>query len=240
MVSISIIIPTLNEEECLPALLKSIKRQTFKDFEVIVSDSNSEDRTEYIAKEFGAKVVKGSRKGPGAARNVGARIANGEVLFFIDADTSLGNKNMLKKLKRICKKRDVVAGLFEYKPQDGNPLDKVLYMTSNIISRITIMLNRPLIAGICFFVKKDVFERVGGFNESLVFCEDHDLSLRIKKSVPGRFVFIDSTVFNSLRRLRKDGYFKTLKTYLHTTLYFFIFKKVPRSKFKFVPSTAEH
>ncbi|MEN6592532.1 MAG: glycosyltransferase family A protein, partial [Methanobacterium sp.] len=56
---ISIIIPTYNEEEYLPYLLESIKRQDFTDYEVIVADAHSTDKTREIAKSFGAKIVDG-------------------------------------------------------------------------------------------------------------------------------------------------------------------------------------
>lgn len=86
---ISIIIPTYNEEEFLPDLLKSIKRQDFKDLEVIIADANSTDKTVEIAKSYMCKVVPGGL--PAVGRNNGAKVAKGEILLFLDADSVLTN-----------------------------------------------------------------------------------------------------------------------------------------------------
>ena len=87
---ISIIIPALNEENYLPKLLKNIKKQELKDYEVIVADTNSKDGTRQTAKKFKCEIVKGGL--PPEGRNNGAKKAKGTLLFFIDAD-SLLSKN---------------------------------------------------------------------------------------------------------------------------------------------------
>ena len=105
---LSIIIPTLNEEKYLPKLLESIKKQNIKSYEIIVADSNSNDKTREIARKFGCKVVKG-RKNPGSGRNNGAKVAKGSILFFIDADCYIEDNFLQKalnktkdKLKKLC------------------------------------------------------------------------------------------------------------------------------------------
>ena len=84
---ISIIIPTLNEERSLPALLKAIRRQTV-DHEVIVVDGGSQDRTLDVARDQKARTLV-ARPGRGAAMCLGAAEARGEVLFFLHADSTL-------------------------------------------------------------------------------------------------------------------------------------------------------
>ena len=87
---LSIVIPTLNEEKYLPRLLDSIKNQDFYDYEIIVSDAESSDKTIEIAKKYGAKtLVYTTTKHPSAQRNEGAKIAKGELLLFLDADVVL-------------------------------------------------------------------------------------------------------------------------------------------------------
>ena len=83
----SIIIPTYNEEEYLPVLLKSIKKQDFDDYEIIVADANSTDKTREIAEEYGCIVVDGGL--PAVGRNNGAEVAKGEYLLFLDSDLEL-------------------------------------------------------------------------------------------------------------------------------------------------------
>ena len=84
---LSIIIPTYNEEEYLPVLLDSIKMQNFDDYEIIVADANSTDRTREIAEEYGCIVIDGGL--PAVGRNKGAKAAKGEYLLFLDSDLML-------------------------------------------------------------------------------------------------------------------------------------------------------
>ena len=111
---ISIIIPTKNEEELLPTLLRSIKKQTLAPHEVIVADAYSDDNTRDIARSFGCKVIDGGM--PGAGRNLGADVATGEFLLFLDADVELTDPRFLEKSTKEIKKKkldfatcDVVA-----------------------------------------------------------------------------------------------------------------------------------
>lgn len=76
----SIVIPTYNEEEYLPKLLESIKMQSYDDYEIIVADANSNDRTREIAEEYGCIVVDGGL--PAVGRNNGAKVAKGEIILF--------------------------------------------------------------------------------------------------------------------------------------------------------------
>lgn len=84
----SVIVPAYNAAATLPATLAALARQTFPggDFEVIVVDDGSGDHTAGIAQEAGALVIRQENRGPGAARNAGARSARGEILLFTDAD----------------------------------------------------------------------------------------------------------------------------------------------------------
>ena len=93
---LSIIIPTLNEEYHLPLLLSSIKEQQKDppDYEIIIADAGSKDKTLEIAKSFGCKITKGGL--PAKGRNEGAKIAQGDLLLFLDADTILP-ENSLKR-----------------------------------------------------------------------------------------------------------------------------------------------
>lgn len=83
----SIIIPTYNEEEYLPTLLDSIKKQNFDDYEIIIADANSTDRTREIAEEYGCIIVDGGM--PAVGRNNGAKVAKGDYLLFLDSDLKL-------------------------------------------------------------------------------------------------------------------------------------------------------
>ncbi|HKG72305.1 MAG TPA: glycosyltransferase, partial [Nitrososphaeraceae archaeon] len=84
---ISVIVPTKNEEEKLPLLLKSIESQTYSNIEVIVTDCMSTDTTEEIARKFGAKVVKIPVDSVGLASSTGAKQSSGSIIIRCDADT---------------------------------------------------------------------------------------------------------------------------------------------------------
>ena len=84
---LSIVIPTYNEEEYLPILLDSIKKQNFDDYEIIIADANSTDRTREIAEEYGCVIVNGGM--PGVGRNNGAKVAKGKYILFLDSDLKL-------------------------------------------------------------------------------------------------------------------------------------------------------
>ena len=88
MVDVSVIVPTLNEEANIAKTLKLVRAQrSHLDYEVIVSDGGSEDRTAEIAKKYADRVVVGEKRGIWFGRNQGAKAAKGEVYVFIDADT---------------------------------------------------------------------------------------------------------------------------------------------------------
>ena len=84
---LSIIIPCLNEEEYLPLLLESVKKQKFLDYEIILADAGSKDKTLQIAKKYNCKIVPGGL--PSKGRNQGAKKAKGDLLLFLDADVIL-------------------------------------------------------------------------------------------------------------------------------------------------------
>ena len=216
----SFIIPTLNEETYLGECLKSIKNQTVQDYEIIIVDSHSKDRTVKIAKKYGAKVLYEGRKGPGVARNTGAKKAKGEILIFPDADVRF-EKNFLEILEK--KMKTVTAGsIFNIVPYDAqNKTLKVNYKIANFIARLFVSLGIPLTAGSCFAYRKEFFDRVKGFNPEFMTNEDHDLAERISKF--GRFeYFSDITVWTSTRRVRRWGTLKSTKIYAKSTFAFFL------------------
>lgn len=108
---LSIVIPTLNEEKFLPRLLSSIKKQSFSDYEIIVSDGGSKDNTKKIALENNCQFVEDFiHHHPSWQRNNGAAIARGEILIFLDADTVLQDDFLEKTTKEFVDKKLSGAG----------------------------------------------------------------------------------------------------------------------------------
>lgn len=230
MPKISIIIPTLNEEDYLPNTLESIKNQNFKDYELIIADSFSEDSTLDIAKKFRAKIIKTPKKGPGAARNAGAKIAEGEILLFLDADTIFTESNCLEELDKKFKK-DVNIALFLFEPSNRNLGILLSYKLMKFGAIFGELINRPFTPGFSQIIKRESFNKVKGYDESINVCEDLDLSLKIKEQCGGKFICIKPEVINSARRSEKMGLLKTIKFYALPIFYTTFLRKKPKHKF---------
>jgi len=214
MPRISVVIPSLNEEKYLPILLESLKNQTFKDYEVIVADAGSKDQTIEIAKSYGAKVVAGGMPGPG--RNRGAESATGEFLFFFDSDVVLPTDFLEKAITEMD---DLYIDLAtcEFLPLSELTIDKAVFQLSNLIVKMNQNLN-PRAAGFCIFINRRLFKRIGGFDESVVIAEDHDLVERASKFRPLKF--LKSTSLSvSVRRLDKEGRLALLQKYVKVEMH---------------------
>jgi glycosyltransferase involved in cell wall biosynthesis len=224
---LSIIIPTLNEEKYLPILLSQIKKQNFTDYEIIVADAGSTDKTVEIAKSFGCKIVKGGL--PAKGRNEGAKAAKGELFLFMDADNIYLPDGFLDKLITEFKKRNLGVASFPIYPA-GNFADKICYFLYNKF--VEIFQNWTAFATNSILIKREVFEKVNGFDEEVLIAEDHDLAKRASKI--SKFGFIKTEpVLTSPRRFEIDGRFKTYGKYLLAGLYMLVFGPVKRKIFEY-------
>jgi glycosyltransferase involved in cell wall biosynthesis len=206
MTRISIIIPSYNEEKYIGRTLRSIRKQGYRDIEVILADGNSSDHTRDIARrEYGTIriVVEKERNAP-KAYNKAARIARGDVLLFIDADTSVSS-GLLKAYDRSFD-GSIVAATGPILPLERCTASMRLgfQITSVYIVRLLMALGRPAIIGSNFAAARSAFVSSGGFNESLLTYYDWDLSHRLGKL--GKIVFVvDAIAYTSIRRVRKWG-----------------------------------
>lgn len=210
----SIIIPALNEEMLLPDLLESLQRQTFHDFEVIIADAGSQDRTREIASRFGAQVIEGGM--PATGRNNGAKAANGEFFVFLDADVSV-SESFLQDVYAELEERFLDLATCEFKPITHRKVDELLHDFSNLAVKIY-QFTDPHAPGFCIIISKRLFWRVGGFDERLKMAEDHDLVKRASQFRPLR-VLNKAQVRVSVRRLEKEGRLKLVSKYLSVELY---------------------
>jgi len=213
---LSIIIPAKNEEKNIEKLLISLKRQSFKDFEIIVADADSHDKTASIAKCFGARIVRGGM--PGVGRNKGAEISRGKDLLFIDADVVLPKDFLEKNYGEFVKRALDISTTF-MNPISKKLVDKFIHDQINmwyvLIEKIA-----PAACGFHIFVKKEWFDKINGFNEQIIFGEDHDFVQRIWK-LGGRFGILRGQKINvSVRRLDKEGRFFFLLKGLYGFLYY--------------------
>ncbi|MEM5794567.1 MAG: glycosyltransferase [Candidatus Aenigmatarchaeota archaeon] len=229
---ISVIVPTLNEEKLIEACLKSIKNQDYKGkYEIIVADGKSKDKTVEIAKNYADKVVIAEKKGIAIERNTGARVAKGEILFFVDADTILCF-NTLSEISKAFKKKNVVGACCPLVPLSSKARDFLIYWLYDQLAKASIKTKTPHIAGGCCAYRKDAFEKIGGFNEKLKVYEDIDLSRRISKL--GKIVFVENTIaLTSPRRIEAWGRTKAAGRYIYSYLsYLLRGKSIGYNKYK--------
>lgn len=230
---LSIIIPTLNEEKCLPVLLKEIKRQNFSgDYEIIVADAGSVDKTIKIAKSFDCKIVKGGTVAKG--RNEGAKIAEGDIFLFTDADNVYLPDNFLNNLLEEFERRRLDISSFPIYPKEGF-LDKIAYGIYNnwvwLIQRFSAYASNSIL------VRKNIHQKIGGFDEEIKLAEDHFYAKRGKKF--GKFGFIKTApVLTSARRLKKDGSLKTYFKYLIAGIYMFFLGPIKKDIFNYQVGSA--
>lgn len=223
---LSIIIPTLNEEEHLPKLFKEIKKQNFKEMEIIVADAGSKDKTIEIARNFGCKIVGGGL--PAKGRNEGAKAAKGELFLFMDADNLFLPESFLVNLISEFKKRKLGVASFPIYLK-GKKIDKFVYgIYNNFVS-----LTQIPYATNSILVKREVFEKVkGGFDEEIKIAEDHYFAKQASKF--GKFGFIKTEpVLASSRRFEREGRLKIYFKYIVTAIYMPLFGPAKSSFFKY-------
>ena len=211
---ISIIIPTYNEEDYLPNLLDSIKRQNFDGYEVIVADANSTDRTREIAESYGCIVVDGGL--PAVGRNNGARVAKGEYLLFLDSDLELTD-DYLRNVLYEFRMEHLGIAITKMKPMSDKIEDKIFHDFANYFM-IGVENIKPHGAG-CYGIitKKSLHDECGGFDESLTFGEDTDYIERLAEKE--RFkVLRNAKIGVSTRRLEEEGIVTLIRQYGKSTV----------------------
>jgi cellulose synthase/poly-beta-1,6-N-acetylglucosamine synthase-like glycosyltransferase len=215
---ISVIIPTLQEENYIANILSKLQELN-PQVEVIVVDGGSKDKTVEIAQRFTNKVYKTSKRGIAAGRNYGAAKANGDILVFLDTDVTFPTDFPEKVLQTFSK--PTVAGatcnIMPLRNQFGTTAFFKLY---NLVIQITAKF-KPHSRGEFFAVRKTAFRKAKGFDESMPCLEDHNLAWRLSRI--GEFVFIsDLTVCESLRRFRKLGFYKVIGTWTIDYIFFML------------------
>lgn len=212
---LSIVIPTYNEAEYLPYLLRSIRAQTYKDYEIIVADAKSTDKTREIAASFGAWVIDGGM--PAAGRNAGAAAAKAENILFLDADVILPDPWFLQMTVAEFEKRALGAATCKVDPLSDKKIDKVFHEVFNYFMHVT-QESVPHAPGFCIFAQKKVHAAISGFDEEIKLAEDMDYVGRAGK-VATFGVLKTYRIPVSVRRFDRDGRLNIAVKYLLCELY---------------------
>jgi len=179
-VKVSVVVPVYNAIKTIDICLSSLLSQRFSDYEIIVVDDGSTDETVERVKKYPVTLISGPHKGVSAARNRGVKASKGDIIIFIDSDCVVGKDlitNIIKPLQdpeigitqawwKIMNKHKLTSSLifktYEYFMQDLKYLD--------------------FLWSYCFAIKRDLFQKVGGFDKSLKRTEDVDFAYKVIKS----------------------------------------------------------
>ncbi len=180
---VSIIIPCYNAEKWISKCIDSALSQTYSSIEVIIVDDGSTDNSLTLVKEYGNKIrwISCENGGPSVARNAGIKLSKGKYIQFIDADDYISSFKVKQQLEFLeVSNADVVYGdwCYQYHQTDGT-IELADYTTHQITDDILhyIIAYNSIIHGSCIY-KREVFEKVVGFDESLKIAEDYDFSMR--------------------------------------------------------------
>lgn len=221
---VSIIVTTLNEENYIESCLKSLKEQTYRKNEIIVVDSNSQDKTLDIAKKYADRIIVENCIMP-KGRNLGAREAKGNILLFVDADVIL-SKDWVEKVLPYLYQEDIVAVYGDLLPNEKKIKSKIVYHFQDFCNSFARNIKMPIFSklGTAVAIKRKVFEEVDGYPEDKASCEDVALSLKLKNY--GKIKFLrEAKGYVSTRRFERVGYLKLSLIWFLTGSYYLIRKK---------------
>lgn len=212
---ISIIIPAFNEADYVGGTLASLHQAKTSlseklnmSAEIILVDNGSTDSTVKVACAYGVTVAEETRHNVATVRNTGARLANGDVLVFVDADTIVPEK-LLCRIVEVMAEPTCFGGAVDtdYRPQ--KLVSKIYLWCWRIVGKLSGMAQ-----GATQFCRKDVFFGLGGYDESLYMGEDVDFYWRLKRFAKRRNgrvrVIEDERVVPSTRRFDQDSIWRNL------------------------------
>lgn len=179
----SVVIPAHNEEKyigkCLKAIHRAAKEVPHNRVQIIVVANRCTDKTAAIARHYGAEVILNEDKCISAIRNAGVKAANGNIIVTIDADSIMA-KGSFKEIKSLLAGGKYIGGgaIPMFDRMSLGIMVSSFYVALNLLP-LMIKSGGALSATMFWFLKRD-FERIGGFDETLVSLEDADFAKRLK------------------------------------------------------------
>ena len=198
--AIGVVIPVLNERQRVESLLE--KAEEWHIGEVIFVDGGSTDGTQDILDALGAHWI-ASRQGRALQMNEAARRVRGDILVFLHADTDIGG-DAFKIISALFERYpDVVGGRFDVRLSGNGVVFRLIEFMINFRSRLTQISTGDQ----AMFVRRDVFESLGGFPEQPIL-EDIEFSRRLKRA--GHVICLRNKVVTSSRRWEQHGILRTI------------------------------
>ncbi|MFH1409427.1 MAG: glycosyltransferase family A protein [Nanoarchaeota archaeon] len=197
---VSIVMPVYNSAATLKESLEAIFRSDYPSYELIVVDDASSDDSVKIARSFPCKIIeKKKNTGAGDTRNIGAKAAKGQILLFTDSDCIMKKDTLSKLVKSFAKAVDVVAGTYSKKTLRGSSIYESYHslLCHYNYSRSDV----ALFGTFCAAIKRETFEKLGGFDKSIGGATVEDLKFQYglqKRHIP-YVISMDAQVFHKSR-----------------------------------------
>lgn len=210
--SLSVIIPAYNAAHFLRQSLQTLALSTFRNFECIVVDDGSTDDSMAVAESFGARVLSTlGRRGPGAARNMGARATRAEILLFLDSDVCVHPETLDRVANSFERDPDLSAVMGAYDDEPGEP--GFLSKYRNLMHAFFHWTGRKEASTFwsgCGAIRRDVFFEHRGFDSDYdrPCIEDIELGYRLKSG--GRKLMLDSDI--QVKHLKRWTFLGMIKT----------------------------
>ena len=224
--SLSIIIPTLNEETALPETLANLAQLDPLPFEIIVADASSEDRTVEVARATGIGVIENLPPGRAGQMNAGAAAASGELLCFLHADTVLPADFVSCATHVLSEPQTALAGFVSIMRGEQG-VRRVTTAHNFIKTWYAPCLFRPLsffkgtrllFGDQVMICRRADFDAIGGWDPEQAIMEEADLCLRMVREGRGRVRQVPRKVWSSDRRVAEWGFWRANLTYLYVGL----------------------
>lgn len=228
MVEVSIVIPTKNEEKYIGKVLGNIYNQSFKDFEVIVSDGNSTDKTKsevvslipkFKKREIDLIFISTKKKGVAVGRNLGAKKARGKYIYFFDSDV-YPDKEFIGDTLLELKRRRLSMGTVKSIPSDRRLKNRSFHAFMNRSLVFLQFTPFPAAFGHCIICSKKSFNKIKGFDPDIFLGEDTTFMVRGRR-LRFRFRVLKSKrLVVSTRRLNTEGSLWVTIRYILAALFF--------------------
>lgn len=220
---ISIIVPTLNEENHIGLLLNSLKDQSSVSFETLIVDGGSKDKTPVIAHQHNARIVILPEHGEFVSRNVGAKMSKGHYLLFTCADIIFPKDILQKIIDKFEKNPELIALSGPGYPFDAPLLGKVEYAIYNLVRYLVVKLPKPFkrfsTSTNFLVVRKGHFGITGGFIVDDINADG--LMGKELLDIGDVAFYLDTYIYSSARRMKKMGFINFNRHYLYAIENFF-------------------
>lgn len=231
----SLIIPILNEEEALPALLASLYSQTFRNFEVIFVDGGSVDASRQLIRNARSsltnmKLTLSKVQDSNSQRNLGVKAAKGAYYVFLEADCPIPSFYLDRIFDRIRKNKSEIITT-QIANQNTTLSYESLIFLGNRLQELSFVLRRPYVGAYNTIVRKNVYAALNGFRDDVVISGDHDFGVRAFRKGFKVDLCRDNFVYFSFRRLAKEGYFRLVKTFVYVNVHFLIWGPLKKGQF---------